>query len=177
MCMSLLSSPVCWNTVNVTENRTLYHAFCDYFGLQGVTVTTLTKTTISCSEIIIRRRSQDLLSRLEMLYTTNNLRIPVDGVTSIYRGTLQCFEATFVFPYKPMQNKTQFVTRRLLTLLLTHLWPTILEFTNQNVRHFWVAIPICDRKFVPAIFNLSPSHRTSKCKYLCPIVDVDHRQC
>ncbi len=67
-----------------------------YFYLRGVNVTTLTKTDISCLEIIVQGRPQALSTHLEMLYTTRNLRTLVDSVVSICRGTLRCLGATLV---------------------------------------------------------------------------------
>ncbi len=93
---SLLSSSVCWNTMHLTNNHTLHHISCKYFGLGGVTVTAFTETTISRLEIIMQRRSYALLTRLKMLYTTSDLRCLVDGVASIYQETLQCFGTTFI---------------------------------------------------------------------------------
>ncbi len=61
-----------------------------------VTVTTFTKTAISYSGIIAQRCSCALSTRLKMFYTTSNLRTTVDGVASIYRGSLQCFGTALV---------------------------------------------------------------------------------
>ncbi len=38
------------------RNRMLHHASCDKCGLRGVTITILTKTTISALEIVVQRR-------------------------------------------------------------------------------------------------------------------------
>ncbi len=63
----------------------------------SVAETTTTKTAISRSEIIERRRFHAILTHLKTLYTTNCLRTPVDGAASIYRETLQRFGTNFVF--------------------------------------------------------------------------------
>ncbi len=94
MRMSPLFSPVGWNTLYLTENHMLHHASCNYFGLWEIIVTTLTKTVISHSKIIIYRRSCTLLTCLKTLYRTSYLRTPVDGVASIYRGTSWCLGTT-----------------------------------------------------------------------------------
>ncbi len=96
MCTSILFSPVCWKTVRLTKNHMLHHISCNYFGLWGLTVITLTKTTIFHLKIIVQRRSCTLSTRLKMLYTTSYLRTPVDGVASVYRGTVWCFGATLI---------------------------------------------------------------------------------
>ncbi len=113
--MSHLLSPVCQNTVRITESCMLHHLSCDYFGSWAVTVTTLTKTTISRSEIIVQRRSLTLSTRFEMLYTTSHLRTLVGGVASIYRGPLQCFGTTVA----------HHVLWSPLAFCSTYLWPTI----------------------------------------------------
>ncbi len=58
MGVRLLFSPVCWNIVCLTENYGLHNASCNYFGLQGVALSTLTKTAISRLEIIVQRCSR-----------------------------------------------------------------------------------------------------------------------
>ncbi len=67
-----------------------------HFGLQGVTVTTLTKITTSRSEIIVQRGLHVVLTRLKMLYAISYLRTLVHGIASIYRVTLRCFGTTLV---------------------------------------------------------------------------------
>ncbi len=46
-----------------------------------------------------------------MLYMTSYLRTPVDGVTSVYQGTLQCFGTTFV--YVTQREKTSQIVQKI----------------------------------------------------------------
>ncbi len=89
-------------------NPALHHTSYNYFGLQGVAVTTLTKTIISHLEIIVQSRSHFLSTRLEMLNTTNYVRIPVDGIANVYWGTLWCFRITLVLKKNRWRNWTHF---------------------------------------------------------------------
>ncbi len=64
-----------------------------------VAVTTLTKTVISRSEIIVPRRLHTLSTRLETHYTTSYLRTLLDGVMSVYRESLPRFGTTFILTH------------------------------------------------------------------------------
>ncbi len=70
--------------------------FLSYCYLRGVTVTILTKITISHSEIILQMRSHALSTCLKLLFATSHLRTLVDEVASVHRRTLRCFGICWV---------------------------------------------------------------------------------